>query len=88
MNEPQDKSIAEKYEALRIALQDVVNARITASVMVSAWVATVNITDGNGNTVLTIAPPSQPMAMDLGLHKAGTQLMDMEMNHYLNRDED
>lgn len=78
------KITADAYDALREALQGVVNTRVRGSVMVTSFVATVNISDGVGNSIVIIAPPTQPMAMDSGLHQAGAQLMDIEMTKYLN----
>lgn len=75
---------ADVYETLRQALQSVVNTRVQGGVMVTNFVATVNISDGVGNTIVIIAPPTQPMAMDSGLHQAGSQIMGIEMTKYLN----
>ncbi|GGJ55871.1 hypothetical protein [Glutamicibacter ardleyensis] len=60
--------MSEKIEAVRQALQDLMNEGAKGPLLLTGWVACVNVVMENGATIVLKASPSeQPRALDYGL---------------------
>lgn len=60
--------MSEKVEAVRRALQDLMNEGAPESMLVTGWVACLNVvTEQGANVTLKASPSEQPRALDYGL---------------------
>ncbi|PRA13326.1 hypothetical protein CQ010_01380 [Arthrobacter sp. MYb211] len=60
-------STNDRVEAVRQALQALINETANEPLMVTGWVGCVNVVSERGNYVLKASPAEQPRAMDYGL---------------------